>query len=83
MATLVRLFGDIDIAEEAVQEAFVVAIDRWPDRGARRARRGWIITTARNKAPSTGSAAKRPAHDRQAQAALCTPRQSHPRRWDR
>ena len=33
VATLVRLFGDIDIAEEAVQEAFVVAAERWPDDG--------------------------------------------------
>ena len=33
VATLVRLFGDIDIAEEAVQEAFVVASERWPDDG--------------------------------------------------
>ncbi|MEI2652577.1 MAG: hypothetical protein V9G12_10570 [Microthrixaceae bacterium] len=33
-ATLIRLFGDIDVAEEAVQEAFVVATQRWPDGAA-------------------------------------------------
>ena len=33
VATLIRLFGDIDVAEEAVQEAFVVATERWPETG--------------------------------------------------
>ncbi len=50
VATLVRLFGDIDLAEEAVQEAFAVALDRWPVTGAPPNPGGWITTTARNRA---------------------------------
>src|SRR6478672_10653837 len=50
VATLVRLFGDIDIAEEAVQEAFVVASERWPEEGLPPNPGGWITTTARNRA---------------------------------
>ena len=50
MATLVRSFGDIDIAEEAVQEAFVVALDRWPTSGVPPNSGAWITTTARNRA---------------------------------
>ncbi len=50
VATLVRVFGDIDIAEEAVQEAFAVAAERWPVTGVPPNPGGWIVTTARNKA---------------------------------
>ena len=50
VATLVRFFGDIDIAEEAVQEAFAVAAERWPATGVPPNPGGWIVTTARNKA---------------------------------
>ncbi|MFP5317693.1 MAG: RNA polymerase sigma factor [Acidimicrobiia bacterium] len=50
VATLIRLFGDIDVAEEAVQEAFVAALRRWPETGVPPSPAGWIITTARNKA---------------------------------
>jgi RNA polymerase sigma-70 factor (ECF subfamily) len=50
VATLIRLFGDIDLAEEAVQEAFVVALQRWPEAGVPPSPAGWIITTARNRA---------------------------------
>ena len=50
VASLVRFFGDIDIAEEAVQDAFEVAAKRWPTDGLPPAPAGWIITTARNKA---------------------------------
>jgi len=50
VATLVRLFGDIDLAEEAVQEAFTVAAERWPATGVPPNPGGWITTTARNKA---------------------------------
>ena len=46
---LVRAFGDIDIAEEAVQDAFTVAVQRWPDTGLPPSPAGWIITTARNR----------------------------------
>ena len=50
MAVLVRQFGDIDVAEEAVQDAFAVAVQRWPADGVPPSPAGWIITTARNKA---------------------------------
>jgi len=50
VATLVRLFGDIDLAEEAVQEAFAVAAERWAGGGVPPNPGGWIVTTARNKA---------------------------------
>ncbi len=49
VATLVRRFGDIDLAEEAVQEAFVEAVRRWPTMGLPPSPAGWIITTARNR----------------------------------
>jgi RNA polymerase sigma-70 factor, ECF subfamily len=50
VAVLVRSFGDIDIAEEAVQEAFTVAVQRWPETGLPPSPAGWIITTARRRA---------------------------------
>jgi RNA polymerase sigma-70 factor (ECF subfamily) len=50
VAVLVRVFGDIDIAEEAVQDAFTVAVHRWPYTGLPPSPAGWIITTARNRA---------------------------------
>jgi RNA polymerase sigma-70 factor (ECF subfamily) len=50
VASLVRFLGVIDIAEEAVQEAFVVALQRWPADGLPPSPAGWIITTARNRA---------------------------------
>jgi RNA polymerase sigma-70 factor (ECF subfamily) len=50
VASLIRVVGDIDIAEEAVQEAFLVALQRWPTSGLPPSPGGWIITTARNRA---------------------------------
>jgi RNA polymerase sigma-70 factor (ECF subfamily) len=50
VASLVRLLGDIDLAEEAVQDAFTVAVERWPTTGLPPSPAGWIITTARNRA---------------------------------
>ena len=50
VATLVRLLGDIDLAEEAVQDAFLVALQRWPIAGVPPNPGGWIVTTARNRA---------------------------------
>jgi RNA polymerase sigma-70 factor, ECF subfamily len=50
VAVLVRHFGDLDVAEEAVQDAFTVAVQRWPSTGAPPSPVGWIITTARNRA---------------------------------
>ena len=50
VATLVRIFGDISLAEDAVQDAFVVATDRWRSDGVPLNPAGWIVTTARNRA---------------------------------
>jgi RNA polymerase sigma-70 factor (ECF subfamily) len=50
VAVLVRLLGDIDLAEEAVQEAFLIALERWPSAGVPPSPAGWILTTARNRA---------------------------------
>ena len=50
VAVLVRVFGDIDVAEEAVQDAFAAAVRRWPETGLPPSPAGWIITTARNRA---------------------------------
>lgn len=50
VAVLIRVFGAIDDAEEAVQDAFVVALERWPSAGLPPSPAGWIITTARNRA---------------------------------
>ncbi|WP_443062678.1 RNA polymerase sigma factor [Streptomyces sp. NBC_00390] len=50
VAVLVRVFGDIDIAEEAVQDAFATALERWPTTGLPPSPAGWIITTGRNRA---------------------------------
>ncbi|MPY80265.1 MAG: sigma-70 family RNA polymerase sigma factor [Actinophytocola sp.] len=49
VAVLVRALGDIDLAEEAVQDAFTEAVRRWPDAGIPPSPAGWIITTARNR----------------------------------
>ena len=69
VAVLARHFGDIDIAEEAVQDAFTVAVQRWPAAGLPPSPAGWIITTARNRAVDR---LRREAsrQDRHAQAAL-------------
>jgi RNA polymerase sigma-70 factor (ECF subfamily) len=68
VAALVRLFGDIDLAEEAVQEAFVVASERWPETGLPPNPGGWITTTARNRAIDR-LRRETSRSDRQAQAA--------------
>jgi len=49
-ATLIRVLGDIDLAEDAVAEAFVIAAERWPETGIPANPGGWITTTARNRA---------------------------------
>ena len=50
MATLIRVLGDFDLAEEAVQDAFTTALETWPDRGVPENPGAWITTTARNRA---------------------------------
>jgi len=69
VAVLARHFGDIDIAEEAVQDAFATAVVRWPERGVPPAPAGWIITTARNRAIDR-LRRESSRDDRHAQAAL-------------
>jgi RNA polymerase sigma-70 factor (ECF subfamily) len=69
VAVLVRVFGSIDVAEEAVQDAFTEAVKRWPSAGLPPSPAGWIITTARHRAIDR---LRREAsrEDRYAQAAL-------------
>ena len=69
VAVLIRIFGDIDVAEDAVQDAFTAAAQRWPADGLPPSPAGWIITTARHRAIDR---LRREAtrEDRQAQAAL-------------
>ncbi|MGW7610141.1 RNA polymerase sigma factor [Streptomyces sp. NPDC054766] len=50
VAVLIRFLGDIDLAEEAVQDAFTTAVAKWPETGIPPSPAGWIITTARNRA---------------------------------
>jgi RNA polymerase sigma-70 factor (ECF subfamily) len=50
VATLIRVLGDFDLAEEAVQDAFIAALEVWPDRGIPANPGAWITTTARNRA---------------------------------
>jgi RNA polymerase sigma-70 factor (ECF subfamily) len=69
VAVLARVFGDLGIAEDAVQDAFATALARWPASGVPPSPAGWIITTARNRAIDR---LRREASraDRHAQAAL-------------
>ncbi|TWD79620.1 RNA polymerase ECF family sigma subunit [Kribbella amoyensis] len=49
VAVLTRVFGDLDLAEDTVQEAFAAALEKWPEQGLPPSPAGWIITTARNR----------------------------------
>src|SRR3712207_9289406 len=67
VAVLVRLLGDIDAAEEAVQDALLTAVQRWPADGVPPSPAGWIVTTARNRAiDRPRRASTRTARDRAA-----------------
>jgi RNA polymerase sigma-70 factor (ECF subfamily) len=50
LATLIRLLGDFDLAEEALQEAFAAAVERWPAEGVPKNPRAWLVSTGRFKA---------------------------------
>jgi RNA polymerase sigma-70 factor (ECF subfamily) len=50
LAALIGFLGDFDLAEEAAQEAFAIAAERWPRTGAPANPRAWLVTTARNRA---------------------------------
>ena len=76
VAVLVRVFGDIDIAEDAVQEAFALACERWPQTGLPPSPAGWIITTARNRAiDRLRRESSRPERHRQAEWLLAQRRE--------
>jgi RNA polymerase sigma-70 factor, ECF subfamily len=77
VAVLVRVFGDIGIAEEAVQDAFAAAVQRWPASGLPPSPAGWIITTARNRAIDR-LRRESSRDDRHAQAALLHARSEPP-----
>ncbi|QYN26511.1 RNA polymerase sigma factor [Amycolatopsis sp. DSM 110486] len=69
VAVLVKVFGDVDVAEEAVQEAFAVAASRWPSDGLPPSPAGWLVTTARRRALDR-LRRESSRSDRHAQAAL-------------
>ena len=71
VAVLIRALGDIDLAEDAVQDAFTVAVERWPRDGMPPSPAGWIITTARRRAVDR-LRRESTRDDRQAQALLLT-----------
>ena len=77
VATLIRAFGDIDVAEDAVQEAFTIALRKWPDNGLPPNPGGWITTTARNGAIDR---LRREARGRElpTEAAVLSPRNEDP-----
>ena len=50
LATLIRLLGDFDLAEDALQDAFAAALEQWPAEGEPASPRAWIVSTARHKA---------------------------------
>ena len=50
LAALIGFLGDFDLAEEAAQEAFAIAAERWPRDGTPASPRAWLVTTARNRA---------------------------------
>jgi RNA polymerase sigma-70 factor (ECF subfamily) len=77
VAVLVRVFGDIDVAEESVQDAFTTAVQRWPTSGLPPSPAGWIITTARNRAIDR-LRRESSREDRHAQAALLHARHEPP-----
>src|SRR6266478_7395054 len=50
LATLIRLLGDFDIAEEALHDAFIAAVEQWPREGVPENPRAWLVSTGRFKA---------------------------------
>src|SRR5690349_14960614 len=65
-ATLVRLLGDFDLAEEALQDAFASAMKQWPDEGVPENPRAWLVSAGRFKAIDT--IRRRARHDASLQA---------------
>ncbi len=78
VATLTRVFGDLSLAEDAVQEAFAIAVERWPADGVPPSPDGWIITTARRKAlDRLRRESTRPGREAQAAALIGEPALQH------
>ncbi len=84
VAVLAGVFGDLDVAEDAVQEAFTAAVRRWPADGLPPSPAGWIITTARRRAIDRlrreSSRDDRQAQAVQLQAAAAAPAGERPRK---
>ena len=74
LATLIRLIGDFDLAEEALQEAFTVALEQWPRDGMPANPRAWLVSTGRFKAIDT---LRRRARFQASLAALAAQRETH------
>ncbi len=75
VASVARVFGDFDLAEDAVQDAYLIALERWPREGTPRSPAGWIVTTARSRALDRLRRAKTAAskHDLIARLEALTP----------
>src|ERR1700761_7022838 len=54
LATLIRLVGDFDLAEDVLQEAFAIALDRWPNEAPPANPRAWLVNVGRKKAIDRG-----------------------------
>src|SRR3981189_300691 len=50
LATLIRLLGDFDVAEEALHDAFIAAVEQWPEQGVPANPRAWLVSAGRFKA---------------------------------
>jgi len=83
VATLIRVLGDFDRAEEAVQDAFLVALERWPRTGLPANPGAWITTTARNKAIDRLRRERRLAEKQTELAQLMTLEAGEPGQHDR
>src|SRR5260370_41771903 len=79
VAVLVRIFGDIDVAEEAVQDAFATAVQRWPTTDCHRAHQDGS-SPPRATVRSTAFAGRRRARTGRPRLLCCTPAASRPRR---
>ena len=63
LATLIRLLGDFDLAEEALQDAFAAAVEQWPIEGTPANPRAWLISTGRFKAIDRLRRGRREVHE--------------------
>jgi RNA polymerase sigma-70 factor (ECF subfamily) len=74
LATLIRLLGDFDLAEEALHDAFVAAVEQWPREGVPGSPRAWLVSTGRFRAIDTlRRRSRHEAHRAELAARLCAP----------